>query len=499
MKKAIFHIAKNLVCIMSVYGAMFGASTQAHAIAASCPKPPSYIQIDYQFEWSPAEQKRLIDDFQMKCGLPRDVDWLVGRSASALKGLGFSVTNSRLFLNAGTETARIKLKTDKDDGQPRSVLFPVKYFQFDDSILSYADITGIVREDETLVLRYALDDSRIRDPNSRVVVQWLRDGQHVKGAQKSRYRLTVADVGSELAASVTVQDSRGVVYAQRTIKLKKKVGRVISLPEVRNLKIEGDAVVGKLVVASYSYADRNTSDHEENSRFVWLRDDFVIAEARGPAYQIVPQDVGKRISVSVTPRNVREETGTTKTVAMEKIVEDELVTLRPEILAGIGKKNDVFEFFEPIQITERVHGEFEGAKAPLKNPIDTKLSETHYLYLTPELSIAHTSVRKITDIVYQPANPFTGYFSENIKYQFFGEKISVKTARTIIQQLNLELRNANYKEIEAYFPKQIVKDGVLQVQFRKVQKKVDSPKKDKMEKIRALRYLLIGAGVFCCI
>ena len=84
------------------------------------------------------------------------------------------------------EQAKIELATDKDDEQPRSILFPVKYFELDNSILSHAEISGIAREDEILVLRYVLDDGRIRDPNSRVVVQWFRDGQQIKGANKSR-------------------------------------------------------------------------------------------------------------------------------------------------------------------------------------------------------------------------------------------------------------------------------------------------------------------------
>ncbi len=149
MKNAVFHIVKILVCITGVYGTFQGVSKQTQAAETSCPEPPSFIQIDYQFDWSPAEQKRLTDDFQLKCGAPRDVDWLVGRTASALKALGISVTNNRFSSKAETGQVSIKLESDKDDGQPRSVLFPVEYLEFDDSILSFAEITGVVREDET--------------------------------------------------------------------------------------------------------------------------------------------------------------------------------------------------------------------------------------------------------------------------------------------------------------------------------------------------------------
>ena len=499
MKKAIFHIAMVLVCVISVCGSADNTFAQTKPAAGSCPKPPSFIQIDYQFDWSPAEQKRLMDEFELKCGLSRDVDWLVGRTSLALKALGLNVTNSRLSLKTEFAQASVELETDKDDGQPRSVLFPIQYFEFDDSIFSYADITGSIREDETVVLRYALDNSRIRDPYSKVAIKWLRDGRQIKGAQKSRYRLTSADVGSQLAASISVKDSRGVVYAQRTITTQKKVGRVVSPPEINDLKIEGDAVVGKIVTTSYTYADRNMSDKEENSRFVWSRDGFVIKEAKGSSYQIVPQDSGKRISVRVTPRNFRGETGTTRSFTMEQIVEDELITLRPKILAGMENKNEFFDFYEPIQVTDRVHDEFEKAKSVTEKQVKTKVEETRNFYLSPKLSIHYASARKITDIVFHPRNPFTHKFSENMKYQFLGEPISFGTERIILERLNLELQNANYDSIEAYFPKQIVEDGVLRVQFRKVKKDDDSHSTDNQKGASIFQYFLVGAGLVCCI
>ena len=192
-------------------------------------------------------------DFQLKCGLPEDVDWLVRRTEKALKAQGIRVTKSELSMATEFEHVKIELKTDKDDGQPRSTLFQVKFFEFDNSLLSHAEISGIVREDETLELRYVLDERRIRDPNSRVVIEWLRDGQKIEGANKSRYKLTSEDVGGKITALVFLRDSRNIVYSHRKVTLANKVGMVISLPEAKNLTIEGEAVVGKVVNATYVY------------------------------------------------------------------------------------------------------------------------------------------------------------------------------------------------------------------------------------------------------
>ena len=57
----------------------------------------------------------------------------------------------------------------------------------------------------------------------------------------------------EITALVSLKDNRDIVYAERKVNLANTVGMVISLPEAKDLKIEGEAVVGKVVRASYAY------------------------------------------------------------------------------------------------------------------------------------------------------------------------------------------------------------------------------------------------------
>tara|TARA_B100000575_G_scaffold294133_1_gene308191 strand:+ start:3365 stop:4873 length:1509 start_codon:yes stop_codon:yes gene_type:complete len=499
MKKAVFDIAKTFVFVICAYITGNSALAQTSSASSICPEPPTYIQIYHQFDWFPVEQKRLMRDFQLKCGLPEDFDWLVKRTEKALKARGIRVIKSELSMATEFEQVKIELKTDKDDGQPRSILFPVKFFELDNSLLSHAEISGIVREDETLELRYVLDESRIRDPNSRVVIQWLRDGQRIEGANKSRYKLTSEDVGGKITALVFLRDSRKIVYSHRKVTLANKVGMVISLPEAKGLTIEGEAVVGKVVNASYVYADRNEIDREENSRFVWLRDGFVIKNERGPSYQIVPQDVGKRISVRLTPRNIRNEIGQTLVAEMEQIVEDELVTLRPDILAGIESVSGEMSQFETLKVPKKVFSEFDQVKVTSKEMAKPNSKETSDIYLMPELSIHHASTRKITDIVFYPNDPFTKSYSENIRHQFFGNDISFATIKILLNRLNSELRNSNYDSIEAYLPEQIVNGGVLRVQFKNRPDKVGDTQEKINKEISGYKILLMGLGLVCCL
>ena len=131
MKRAVFDIAKTFAFAICAYITGNGALEQTSSASSICPEPPTYIQIYHQFDWFPVEQKRLMRDFQLKCGLPKDVDWLVRRTEKALKAQGIRVIKSELSMATEFEYVKIKLETDKDDGQPRSTLFQVKFFEFD--------------------------------------------------------------------------------------------------------------------------------------------------------------------------------------------------------------------------------------------------------------------------------------------------------------------------------------------------------------------------------
>ena len=184
MKKAVFDIAKTFVFLICAYIIGNCVLAQTVSAASSCPKPPTYIQIHHQFDWSPVDQKRLMRFFELKCGLPEDVDWLVRRTETTLKAQGIRITNRKLSMETEFEQAKIELETDRDDGQPRSILFPVKFFDFDNNLLSHAKFQELFVKTKPK-LRYVLDESRIRDPNSRVVIEWLRDGSKLKEQTKA--------------------------------------------------------------------------------------------------------------------------------------------------------------------------------------------------------------------------------------------------------------------------------------------------------------------------
>ena len=178
---------------------------------------------------------------------------------------------------------------------------------------------------------------------------------------------------------------------------------------------------------------------------------------------------------------------------MEQIIEDELVTLRPDILAGIEGISREMNLFETLKVSKKVFSELDEVKLNTKEMAKPRSKETPDIYLMPELSIHHASTRKITDIVFYPNDPFTRSFSENIRHQFF------PTIKILLNKLNSELRNSNYDSIGAYLPEQVVNDGVLRVQFKKFPDMVGDTQEKINKGLSGYKFLLMGMGLVCCL
>ena len=464
MKRALVTISRILMGLLCGVCAGSVAYAQTNGAEASCPEPPSVIHLHYQFDWQPVDQKRLMSEFKLKCGLPSDVDWLVGQTATALNKQGVQVIGSQLSMKDDYGQVSIRLQTDKDDGQPRSVLFPVKYLETDNKIFSYAEITGVLREDETLVLRYVVDDGRVRDPNSEITVQWLRNDKTVPGATASRYKLKASDVGAQMSVRIAMLDSRGVLQAERVLQKEGLIAMVVSPPEIRNLQIIGEAVVGKMLTLSYDYADRNPADTEQDSDILWLRDGYVIKGVAGPSYQIVPQDVGKRLSVQMTPRNIRGETGKTVLASVERAVEDELITLRPDILAGVENTDNAEQPFESL-VPEAIPLDDTAQQDVQLISDNDRAREGASINLTRGLKLSDLSPRQFTGLDLDKNELLPQQVVDDIEAKMIGQEISLGSIKAVIEAVNEAFKEQEYELSRALLPEQIITDGRLKLQL----------------------------------
>ena len=494
MKQAFVTISRMVIGLFCGVFAGSTAYAQTSAAGASCPEPPSVIHLHYQFDWQPLDQKRLMGEFKLKCGLPSDVDWLVGLTATALNKQGVQVIGSQLSMKDDYGQVSIRLQTDKDDGQPRSVLFPVRYLEKDNQIFSYSEITGVLREDETLVLRYVVDDGRVRDPNSEITVQWLRNDKIVPGATTSRYKLTASDVGAQIAVRLAMLDSRGVLQAESVVQKDGLIAMVVSPPEIRNLQIIGEAVVGKMLSLAYDYADRNPADTEQDSEIIWLRDGYVIKGMDGPSYQIVPQDVGKRLSVQITPRNIRGETGKTSLASMERAVEDELITLRPDILAGVEQTDNAEQPFDALVPEATPLDDTARQEVQLVSDND-RAREGASINLTRGLKLSDLSPRQFTGLDLDKNDLLPQQVVDDIEAKMIGQEISLGSIKAVIEAVNEAFKEQEYELSRALLPEQIITDGRLKLQL--VQTTIGQIKiedRDRMDERFVFNHLALNEG-----
>ena len=63
----------------------------------------------------------------------------------------------------------------------------------------------------------------------------------------------------------------------------------------------------------------------------------------------------------------------------------------------------------------------------------------------------------------------------------------------------MKLRNSNYDAIEAYFPEQVVNDGVLRVEFKRSPDMVGDTEEKTNKEMSGYKILLMGLGLVCCL
>jgi hypothetical protein len=167
--------------------------------------------------------------------------------------------------------------------------------------------------------------------------QWFRGTDEIAGETTATYTPTAADRGFALKVRVTgAQPSYGesAVFT---------VARDFSLTATGAVVLYGDATVGSTLSANdeQSYAVEGYEVHPSTRSYTWQRDGETIANATDPYYILSADDIGSRITVSLTTRYTgyiaQESTSeATAVVAEEAPVDDEPGT------ASISNATDEF-------------------------------------------------------------------------------------------------------------------------------------------------------------
>jgi len=447
-------------CMIALWGM---ASTAAMAQSeADCPKPPAVLHIQYAFDWPVIEQQKLAKSFTLRCGSPSDLDKLLKLTAASLAGMNKTLISSQLVIKDQLGQSRISLNTEQDDNRLRTAILPITHLTRDDRYFLMAEIVGKPVEGERLVLRYAVDEARLSGVDGEINIIWSLDGVAIAGKRSNRLLVDEKFAGGNISAMLEFVDNRGFAYASRSASMSAAIRLKPSPPEARNLAVNGDAIIGNTLSVGYEFYDRNPEDSEADSQIQWMRDGYAIPDAHSPAYVIVPQDLGAKLSVRLVPVSSDGMRGTAYMAEAQTAVQDGLAEQRPEILASVNRDSTGQVDFTPIIAVPEPIMDKPEAKVRLVPPSPPQSST---VILASGLEVARASPRQFTGIDYSPNDILEPSVLDEIEGRLIGQDITLETIKATLEEVNDAYRRAGFELSRALLPEQVITDGKLKIQL----------------------------------
>lgn len=234
-------------------------------------------------------------------------------------------------------------------------------------VVSAPFITGTPTQGATLDLNYG---SWSPQPTS-FVVQWLRSGAPIQGANAATYLLTAADVGSTITASVTASNQTGsktVITAPTPVVI---TNQPPTYPPAFSTQpsIVGSATAGSFLTAFPGIVTGNPTPSLD---YLWLADG-VSTGITTQTYTVTVSDIGKRLSVRVTATNT-DGTATATSSQTQPVIQ---VAPPPEFRLGVNMSGmeysnsetdiDIYAITIPdSQLLEMKTKGFDHIRVPLK-------------------------------------------------------------------------------------------------------------------------------------
>ena len=344
----------------------------------------------------------------------------------------------------------ISIATSADDlkSEKRSIVLPLRQASqaFDEAlsiIRMLPHITGEALEGNLLRGRFVIDVMALDTIGGEVDYIWLRDGEAVASSSNSRYVLGEDDVGKRLKLRVEIRDSSGGLVERIDSNATAPIVMAEHAPSIRGLAIIGEAHPGEELLARYDFYDRNPDDSEEGSLILWLRDNEVIAEAEGSRYRLSEDDIGKRITVMVTPRSSDGMKGETERTTTGKKVEPKLITL-PQAQQNASAEVVISEPPPP------------RPKIIKKDPIT---------YLAEKLGYRHDQSASLAAIDFSESDLLATQDLKSIEANYKGQPLSLEVIRSILNEVSALYEEAGYALSRPLLPQQIIENGRLNIQL----------------------------------
>ena len=472
-----------------------------------CDSTKTHLQIEANGTLAATIQKKLGSYARLDCSQSDPVGNLTAEVLDVLSQENVSVTKSTVT-DSGYGVIKLALTTtaspsESDNGEKQTVLLPVVLAERSqdtlNSIIGPIRITGEMVENETLKVQFPINMNSLKSIRGRLQLKWLRDGQVIEGATRSRYRLTAADIGKRLSVEISILDDQKTLVLNKQSIATTMVAMANYPPEIRNLTVEGDAILGEELIASFDVIDQNPDDTDLSSEIIWLRDNMAIPNARGPRYTLTEDDLGHVIRVMVTPlssdgQGGSEVSGKVEMLALSKPVEKQLVVLKPkvetaeEIIAeetpAEEKTEDIVEdvvmappprpkLERPVVIQTETEDKDATPQVTVKPAADAvvipeaedAMPQETYLALAEGLSVVEGDDLTLKKITFTDTEIIKQSDLDAVIRKHRGAELSIDLIREILADLNSLYENNGYELSRALLPQQVIRDGMLRIQL----------------------------------
>ena len=503
-KPLISNKVSPLVCLVCIFPALAFADGGANSASGDyCDSTKTHLQIEARGTLPTTIQQKLGSYARLDCSQSDPVGALTSQLLDVLSDENVSVIQSSV-MDGGLGVIKLALATNQaEEGDKQTVLMPVVLAERSqdtlNSIIGPIRITGDVIENQTLKAQFPINMNALKSIRGRLQLKWLRDGQVIDGATRSRYRLTAEDVGRQLSVEISILDDQKTLVLNKASSATTMVAMANYPPEIKNLTVKGDAILGQELIAEFDVIDRNPEDTDLSSDVIWLRDNMAIPNAKGPRYTLTEDDLGYVIRVMVTPRSSDGEGGTPATgkvemLALSRPVEKQLVVLKPAEEKEVEEIENVEDVASGTEVVEEVVSEEiekpasekteDVVMAPPPRPLviqtepdegDETLSELpasegglldeRYIALAEGLSVVEGDDLTLKKITFTDTEIIKQSDLDAINRKHRGEELSIDLIRVILADLNSLYETNGYELSRALLPQQVIRDGMLRIQL----------------------------------
>ena len=464
-----FDIKKKFVltCLFFVWTAVGLSQT---SLAIECARPAKKISLTFDFEWPNSSLTALAKKLRMQCGEPENYTRLLQVIKLYLTDNGIDLKDIALHDHGTHAIPQLQIVSTGSAGLNKSATIPIQYSPEKTDIIPVFLPRLTANEGEEIVIGYVTDDILIRSLGGVVKMHWLRDGVAVPDAHKTRYQLSLSDVGKRVSAVLSVRVDDRVIAYQKT-DLTEPVTMAERAPLIKSLTIVGEAVIGEEIQARYRFFDINPEDKEGDTKFTWLRGSTLITGSHKAEYVIVPADLGQIISVRVKPKSNDGITGDVAVASMNSAVDDGLVKFALDALDNLPITED------QMGETELELEEIFAADANVTN-VERRIADDEPSFSLPRvgnlvgeqyiqqgLRLSPSSPIQFIGLKHSPSKLFTEQKFKQVAFEFLGRPINERLLREAIERVNNAYIAAGFHSSRAVLPDQIVEDGVVKIKL----------------------------------